>query len=962
MSAPSAARGKLILIDGHSLAFRAYHALPADMATRAGEPTNATYGFFSMLLNVLKEQRPDYVAVAFDVGRTFRHEQYAEYKGHRERTPPDLERQIERIQQVIQAFNIPIFTAEGYEADDVLATLARQAEKQGLETLIVTGDRDIVQCVSNRVHVLTSGRRFSDTIVYDPAKVRERYGLTPRQLVDLKALIGDKSDNVPGVRGVGEKSALSLLQRYGSLESIYKHLNEITAKRIRKALEQGREDAFLSKQLVTIVEQVPGVQLDLEACRVKDYDQARVLELFRELEFRTLVDRLPESSRPSTETASVIATPTGQLALFADMAVEAPVEAEAGQPSPYGVVVSEAGLRQLVETLQGAELIAFDTETTATDPQLADLVGIALAWGEGQSVYIPVGHRSSGASSKLQIANRKSQGADDQARIGGEQLPLETVIAALRPVLEDPGPEKAAHNAEYDLTMLMRYGLNVAGPLFDTMIAEWLIDPASRNLGLKNLAWQRLGIEMTPISRLIGTGKNQISMADVPIAQAARYAAADTDMTWRLVPILRRELEERELTRLFREVEMPLVPVLVDMQAAGILLDGDYLAQMSAELRQRLAQIEQEIYQLVGYKFNINSTQQLSDVLFGTLGLPTAGLKKTKSGHYSTAAGVLEGLKGRHPVIDLILEQRQISKLLSTYIDALPTMVNPRTGRLHTSFNQTGAETGRISSSNPNLQNIPIRTELGRRIRRAFVAAPGCKLLAADYSQVELRILAHISQDEAMLAAFRAGEDIHRTTAAKIYGVSPEEVTPQQRAIAKMVNFATSYGVSAFGLASRTELSRREAQAFLDTYFKTYPGIKRYVEETIKTAYRQGYVETLLGRRRYFPILKHRSAGQAERRQAERAAINHPIQGTAADIIKIAMIRLHHQLKERSLGSRMLLQVHDELVLEVPEEELAEVVPLVRTTMEGAFQLDAALKVDIEVGPNWYEMEEVLSS
>ncbi|MFN2165529.1 MAG: DNA polymerase, partial [Anaerolineae bacterium] len=535
----------------------------------------------------------------------------------------------------------------------------------------------------------------------------------------------------------------------------------------------------------------------------------------------------------------------------------------------------------------------FDTETTATDPQSADLVGISVAWGEGLSAYVPVGHRGISGSANGGSANGEI-----------DQLPLGDVIAALRSVLESEKIEKAAHNAEYDLTMLGRYGIRVAGPLFDTMIAEWLIDPGSRNLGLKNLSWVRLGIEMTPITELIGTGRDQITMDQVPIADAARYAAADTDMTWRLVPILRQNLEELALTSLFRDLEMPLVPVLVDMQAAGIALDVGYLAEMSADLQGRLREIEREIFQLVGYEFNINSTQQLSDVLFGTLGLLTQGLRKTKSGYYSTAAGVLEGLKGQHPVIDLILEQRQLSKLLSTYIDALPAMVNPATGRLHTSFNQTGAETGRISSSNPNLQNIPIRTELGREIRRAFVAAPGHLLLAVDYSQVELRILAHISGDETMLAAFGAGEDIHRSTAAKIYHVPLEQVTSEQRSIAKMVNFATSYGVGAFGLASRTDLSRTEAQAFLDAYFETYPGIRRYVDETIKTATRQGYVETLLGRRRYFPVLKSGRRGP-EQQRAERAAINHPIQGTAADIIKIAMIRLHDRLRERGLGSRM---------------------------------------------------------
>lgn len=940
---------KLLLIDGHSLAFRAYHALPANMATRNGEPTNATFGFFSMLLNTLREQQPDYVAVAFDVGKTFRHEEYPDYKGHRERMPDDLRRQVERIQEVVQALNIPIFTRDGYEADDVLGTLAKQAEAQGVETVIVTGDRDIVQVVSDKTSVLTSGRRFSDTIVYTPETVQERWGLAPRQLIDLKALLGDTSDNVPGVKGVGEKGATDLIQTYGSVDAVYEHLDEITAKRTRTALEEGRDSAFLSKHLVTIVTDVPGVQLDLNACRVRDYDQEQVVELFRELEFRTLVDRLPPSTRTKPP---VEAGPGGQLALFGEEAPPASAAADQ-EPSPYAIVDSEPALAELVQMLQGVSLLAFDTETTSTDAQQADLVGIALAWGEGLSAYVPVGHKIGERGPWL-------AGSEDRRPGSGErQLPLDVVIAALKPVLEDEKSEKAAHNAEYDLTMLRRYGIDVAGPLFDTMIAQWLIDPGSRGLGLKNVAWQRLGVEMTPISDLIGTGKNQTTMDRVAIPVAARYAAADTDMTWRLVPILRQELDELKLTSLFRDLEMPLAPVLVDMQMAGILLDVPYLQQMSKDLRRRLLEIEQEIYKSVGYVFNINSTQQLSDVLFGSLGLPTAGLKKTQSGHYSTAAGVLEDFRGLHPVIDLILEQRQISKLVSTYVDALPALVNPRDGRLHTSFNQAGAETGRLSSNNPNLQNIPVRSELGREIRRAFVAAPGHKLLAADYSQVELRILAHVSQDEAMLAAFRAGADIHKATAATIYHVPLEQVTPEQRSIAKMVNFATSYGVSAFGLASRTSLNRSEAQAFLDAYFQTYPGIRRYVDETIAKAREQGYVETLLGRRRYFPILKNRSGSPADRQQAERAAINHPIQGTAADIIKMAMVRLHAALRERGLRSRMLLQVHDELVLEAPDEELDAAAALVREVMEGAYTLDAGLTVDVEAGPNWFEMEKV---
>jgi DNA polymerase I len=543
-------------------------------------------------------------------------------------------------------------------------------------------------------------------------------------------------------------------------------------------------------------------------------------------------------------------------------------------------------------------------------------------------------------------------------------LPWETVRAALQPIFADPKIAKVAHNASYDLGMLARYGLAVAGDLVDTMVAEWLIDPGSRGLGLKDLAWTRLKVEMTPISALIGTGKNQITMDKVPAETAGAYSSADAAMTLRLAEILLPELEQKGLTSLFRDVEMPLVPVLVAMEAAGVKVDVPLLQQMSVDLTRRLRELEKEIQQIAGYAFNVNSTQQLADVLFGKLGLPTEGLKKTQSGSYSTAADVLEGLRGRHEIIDLILEQRQLSKLIGTYVDALPGLVNPRTGRLHTSFNQAGAETGRLSSTNPNLQNIPIRTEVGREIRRAFIAEAGNVLLSADYSQVELRILAHICGDEYLLAAFARDEDIHASAAAKVYGVPLSQVTKEQRSVAKMMNFATSYGVTAYGLAQRTGLSRGEADQFMQRYFAMYPGVKRYIEETKQLARDQGFVETLLGRRRFFPVLRTQATGQqanAIRQAAERAAINHPIQGTAADIIKIAMSRLFRALNEGGYRSRLTLQVHDELVLEVPEAELPPVSRLVRETMEGAYDLKARLKVDVEAGPNWYEMEPVIA-
>jgi len=894
------------------------------MKTSQGELTNAVYGFTSMLLNVLRDERPTHIAVTFDKGRTFRHEIYPDYKAHRTKMPDEMRSQMERIRQVVEALGIPIFEQEGYEADDLLGALARQAEEQGVDTLIVTGDMDLLQLVDEHTRVLTSRWRFSDTVTYDLEGVQRRYGLTPAQLVDFKALVGDKSDNIPGVPGVGEKTAAKLLQQYGSLEGIYEHLSEVPT-RFRKKLEAGRDLAFLSRRLATIVRDAP-VQLDLDTCRVRPFDRERVMDLFRELEFRSLVERLPKPE---------CTRPTGvphQLSLFS----EASAAASAAAPTAdYQIVADEEALRQLVARLKEASVLTLDTETTHTDPMQAELVGVALTDAPRRGYYIPIA-----------------------APPGDAQLPPEVVLEALAPLLGDPARPKYGHNLKYDLTVLQRAEAEIEGLAFDTMIAEWLINPASKNLGLKNLAWTRLKQQMTPIADLIGKGKEQITMRQVPVAQVAPYACADVDMTHRLVAVLEAELKEKHLWPLFTEVEMPLVPVLAAMEMAGVRLDVALLEQMSRELAARLGELEARIQEMVGYAFNVNSTQQLSDALFRTLRLPTQGLRRTKSGHFSTAAGVLERLRGKHPVIDLILEQRELAKLKSTYVDALPRLVNPRTGRLHTSYNQTGTVTGRLSSSNPNLQNIPIRTELGREVRRAFIADPGWKLVSADYSQVELRIMAHISGDEGLLGAFARGEDIHASTAAAILGVPLDGVTPEMRRLAKTVNFGLSYGQTAYGLAQTTGLTQAEAEDFIKTYFERFPKVREYIDRTKALATRQGYVETLLGRRRYFPELRPGSRATHNVRQAaERMAINAPIQGTAADIIKIAMIRLHRALRERGLRARMILQVHDELVVEAPEEEVATVAPLMREIMESAFELKAPLKADLKVGRNWEEME-----
>lgn len=937
-------RKTLILIDGHALAYRTYFALTgmgsgdrqaSRWVTKTGEPTAGTYGFTSVLLKIMQEDQPDYLAVSFDVGRTFRDDLYANYKGTRAKMPDELSVQIDRLHEVVAAFNVPVLTAENYEADDVLGTVARKAVAMGAKVKIVTGDRDLLQLADKHITINLAGQKLSEAADYGPEEVKARYGLTPKQYIDFKALVGDKSDNIPGVAGVGEKTAAELLQKYGSLAGIYKHLDEIPA-RFKAKLVAGQADADLSLQLSTIVTDAP-IKFDLEACRTGTYDREKLAALFRVLEFNSLLRRLPEAQ--TSEVRSQKPEGGGQLGLFGAATAVAPAPTRAAEgPTKTIIVNDDAGLKALVKTLNAAKFITFDVETTSTDPMRAALVGIALSVKEGAGYYIPVGHTA------------------------GAQLPLETVIANLQAPLTHPKIPKYGHNLIYDYEVLARQGISATPLAFDTMLGEWVSDPGSHSLGLKKLAFVRLGIEMTEISELIGTGKKQITMDAVPIEQAAPYAAADVDMTTRLAPILQNELAEKAQIKLLAELEMPLIPVLADMEMAGISLDRELLSEMSKELQKQLTKIEKQIYQLVGYEFNINSTQQLAEALFGKLQLQPDKSRKTAAGKYSTAADVLEEMRGQHEVIDLILEQRELAKLKSTYVDALPAAVNPETGRVHTSYNQAGSVTGRIASSEPNLQNIPIRTELGRRVRKAFVAARGQRLVAADYSQIELRLAAHISQDKALLQAFREGQDIHTATAAAVLNVPPEKVTKDQRRTAKTVNFGILYGQGAFGLTKTTGLTLAEAENFIKNYFERFPGLKKYLDDTKRLAAERGYVETMLGRRRYFPGLTQgggtREAAIA-RARAEREAINAPIQGTAADIIKLAMLRLPTALAKAKLTARLLLQVHDELVLECPTAEVEDVARVTREVMSKAFKLDIPLSVEVRSGKNWEEMQRI---
>lgn len=923
---------RLVLIDGHALAYRVFYALPVDaFTTKSGEPTNATYGFARTLMDLMFDgQPPKYLAVAFDKGLTFRDELYEDYKGTREKMPDELDIQLTRIRQLVETFNIPVLELDGYEADDVLGTIAQQAKEQNVHVHILTGDRDLLQLVDENTTVeLPPSRYERDASIYDINAVRERYGLDPKQIVDLKALMGDSSDNIPGVPGVGEKTATTLLQKYGNLDAIYEHLDEIQT-RFRNKLEEGRESAFLSRELARIHTDAP-IELDIDACLTQEFEPKAVLELFQELEFRSLTGRLADS--------------LDQVPSLSDR-----------PPTDVHIVRTEEELAALKKKLEAAEQISFDVETTSLDKMSAELVGICLSVEPPEAFYVPVGH----------MAGEGQNESGQMSLFGGEvklaegQLPLEMIIEALRPALTDPDIPKIAHNAKYDYMVLARYGLEVEPITMDTMIAEWLTDPSSKFMGLKGLASHRLGVQMTEITDLIGTGRNQKTMAELPIEEVAPYGAADADMTLRLVKPLREEIERKGLERVL-EIEMPLLAVLSSMEQEGVAIDRDFFAQMSEELAERLEGLEKQIYEIAGHPFNINSTQQLSDVLFGELKLPHRGLRKTKSGSYSTAADVLEALRESDEtgIIDLILEYRELGKLKSTYVDALPGMVNEETGRIHSSFNQTGTVTGRIASNSPNLQNIPVRTEVGQKIRKGFISRPGWLFLAADYSQVELRILAHISQDEALLEAFRKDQDVHRATAAAVYGISLDEVTFQQRQFAKNVNFGLIYGMGPYRLARESGLTLAEAENYIEEYFERFPGIESYLQETKQQAREKGYVETLFGRRRYFPIFQARNRANRQMvARAEREAINHPIQGTAADIIKIAMIRLHRQLREKGYRARMILQIHDELLLEVPEEELDEVRELVVSTMSNAFKLDVPLKVEVSTGKNWLELKE----
>lgn len=942
----------VVLVDGFGLIFRAYHALPPTLITASGEQTNAVYGFASMLLDVLAARKPDYAFIALEGGRTFRHDLLPEYKGTRSEAPEDLVAQIGRVRELIAALGIPIQQRDTFEADDIIGSLAHRFARENLNVVIVTGDSDLLQLVEDNVlAVLPGTRRFGEFREYDTPAVIERYGFEPSLIPDYKALVGDTSDNIPGVAGIGDKTAKALIAKFGSLEEIIANIDEVTPTRAKNSLGMSTETAGKSKKLATIVRDLD-LEIDMDDARVAHFDREAVAELFRELEFRTLLRKLPEPAERGIVTT-----------------IEAPVQPPT-QDVSRTLVVTEHQLDALIARIKETKTVAVDVETTSTEPLRADLVGIALAVSPAESFYIPVGHLTGTPVAATTITSNAQQSldlngsraADDaeaqpSVELDPSQLNLDLVRERLNPVLADDAIRKYAHHGKYDYHVLIRHGFT-PGPLaFDTMIAAYLLGDSS--IRLKDLSFNRLGIEMTEITELIGTGKNQATMDTVQIDLAAPYACGDVESTYGLVAPLTAALEERAQLDLLANIELPLVSVLIEMERSGIAIDADELTEFSVELGTRLTEIVLIVNDLAQRPINLGSNKQLATLLFEELGLPSG--RKTKTG-YSVDSEVLENINDQHAIVPLILEFRTLSKLKSTYVDALPLQVNPNTGRIHTSYNQTVAATGRLSSQNPNLQNIPIRTEIGRRVREAFVAdrRPEYKtfddavLLAADYSQMELRILAHMSEEPFLVEAFNSGLDIHRATAALVNDIPVEDVTSDHRRIAKTVNFGILYGMQAFGLSRDTGMSRAAAQEFITSYWARLPKVKEFFDKTIEEGAGKGYVSTLLGRRRYLPDL--RSSNGARRASAQRMAMNMPIQGTQADMIKIAMIDLDHALAARKLPARQVLQVHDELVLEVQRSALDETARLVSEKMIGALALKVPVLAEARFGLNWEEM------
>ncbi|MBL4774640.1 MAG: DNA polymerase I [Mariprofundus sp.] len=916
----------LVLIDGPNYVFRAFHAVRHNLANSKGEPTNAVFGYVQMLRSILKDLSPTHVAVVFDPkGGTFRNRMYPAYKAHRPPMPEDLAVQWPAVFEVTDGFKLNRICIEDYEADDVIATLAKQAEAKGWDVTMVSTDKDLMQLINERIWMLDTMRKKD----YGPEEVKERWGVDPDRMHDLLALAGDSADNIPGVPGIGPKTAVLLLEAYGDLEGVLAHASEVKQNKRRENLIEFADNARLSYRLVALDEQVD-VGVDLEDLAVQKPDRAKLAALFERLEFRRLLAEFSDVDVADNKTAE---KPVVEQAV-----IEKETSPEALPPRSDILVDDEASLQALLQALKQADLIALDTETTSLNTHDADLVGLSFSVQAGQGYYVPVGHR-----------------AADLLEPKPKQLPLAHVLTALRPILEDANKPKCGHNLKYDAQVLRRAGIDLAGISADSMLLAYCLYPAKYAPKLDSVAEDYLAYTCIPYEAVAGKGVKQICFDQVSIAAALPYACEDAEIAWRLTHLLKEKLSNEQRLSRHDNIELPLAAVLADMEWKGTRVDVNALAELSTAFGQRIAALKTQIHIAAGQEFNIQSPKQLGILLFETLGIE--GGKKTKSGQWATGQEVLEKIADQHEVPRLILQVRQLAKLKSTYTDALQKLVHTKTGRVHTSFNQAITTTGRLSSSEPNLQNIPIRSAEGREIRKAFIAEPGYVLIAADYSQIELRLMAHFSDDAVLKQAFMDGEDIHAATAAAVNQVDLADVSGEMRRSAKMINFGILYGMSAFGLAKQLGVGRQEAKEFIEAYFARYPSVRAFMDETLEQAKARGFVETLLGHRVYVPEIN--SSNGMRRSYAERTAINAPLQGSAADIIKVAMIDLHQRLQAEAPDAAMILQVHDELIVEVPSSDAERVADIMRQSMQSAVELSVPLIVDIGIGNTWFEAHQL---
>lgn len=916
---------KFVIIDAMALAYKAYFAFIRNpLLSSKGEPTSATFGFITQILKVLEDFKPDYISIAFDSKeKTFRHEKYENYKSSRQAMPDDLIPQIGRIKSIIEAMNIPLYILPRYEADDIVGTAVRKAEEHGLESFAVTPDKDYVQLVTDKVKIVKPGKSSEENIILDKQKVIDLYGFEPALMIDYLALIGDTSDDIPGVKGIGEKSATPLIQKFGTIENIYQHIEEIEKPAIKKKLIEGKENAFLSKDLATIHCQVP-IEIDFEKAKFENPDFDKLREIFVDLEFKNLYNRLLKLYDASKENDKPIETISPDLKTINR------------DKTKYQLITSINEAKNLFFKLNSTELFVFDTETDGLDPFQLKLAGVSFCTRPGEGYFIAV--------------NPFEGGSDLFNPINDERLSIKDFVKIFKPLLENSYIKKVCQNGKYDISVMRSIGIEVHNFYFDTMLASYIIDPDQKH-GMDELAQKYLDYQPIPLSDLIGVKKDPAKIFEVEAEKLGEYSAEDADVTFRLFDILKKELEKENLIKVAYQVEFPLVPVLEEMEFNGIKVDEKVLNELSKDLSILMDNYSAEIFRLSGSKFNINSPKQLQEILFNKLQLAKG--RKTKTG-FSTDARSLEFLRGEHEIIDVLLNYRQVSKLKSTYADSLPNLINPKTGRIHTSYNQTVASTGRLSSIDPNLQNIPIRSELGKEIRKAFIPRDkNFTLLSADYSQIELRILAAICNDEGLMNAFKNGEDIHRSTAALVFMVPLQDVTPDMRRKAKEVNFGILYGIGPFGLKTRLGVTQQHAKEIIETYFNTFKRVKNYMDDSVEKARAKGFAETLLGRRRFLRNIN--SNNRVVRQFEERVAINMPIQGTAADMIKLAMINIHNEIKKQKMKSKMLLQVHDELLFDAHNSEVDDLKSLVKNLMENAMPMAVPILVEVGTGDNWLD-------